>query len=132
MNEKSYVAVEQRSCLVCGKVYDTGSILLDRRLRASLDRHTVTGYGLCPEHEKLHEEGFIALIECDPAKSDAPNAEGTLKPWQVYRTGIVTYLKREAFLRLFDIPDTEKLSPCMFVEPGVTQLIKSHADANSH
>ena len=132
MNDKSHVSLEQRTCLVCGKIHETGTILLDRRLQSTLDRHTVTGYGLCEEHEKMHKEGFIALIECDPAKSDAPDTKGNLKPWQVFRTGVVIFLRREAFLRLFDIPESETLSPCVFVEPAVTQHIKSQVAATSH
>jgi hypothetical protein len=132
MNDKSHVSLEQRTCLVCGKVYETGTVLLDRTLRATLDHHTVMGYGLCEEHEKLNQEGFIALIECDPTKSDTPDEQGTLRPWQAFRTGTVMFLKREAFLRLFEIPASEQLPPCVFVEPGVTELIKSHVAAISH
>jgi hypothetical protein len=65
--EKSYVSMEQRQCIVCGVVYDTGSILMDKRLRASMEKNTVTGTGFCPEHQKLKDEGYIALIEADPA-----------------------------------------------------------------
>jgi hypothetical protein len=133
MTEKSHVSLEQRACLVCGNTYDTGSILLDRHLKASLEQHTVTGWGLCPEHKKIHEEGFIALIEVDPGKSERPDANDILQPWQVYRTGVVTYMRREAFLQLFDIPDSQHLVPCVFVEPKVTELIKSRvAEAATH
>ncbi|MBL5864351.1 translesion error-prone DNA polymerase V subunit UmuC [Serratia fonticola] len=61
--------MEQHVCLVCGVPFDTGSLLLDKRLRASLERHTVTDWGLCPEHQKRFSEGFIALVECDPERS---------------------------------------------------------------
>jgi len=53
MDDKSYVSLEQRLCLVCGTPFDTGNLLLDRRLRASMERHTVTSWGLCAEHQKL-------------------------------------------------------------------------------
>ena len=36
MDEKSHVSLEQHACLVCGVSFDTGSILLDKRLRASM------------------------------------------------------------------------------------------------
>ncbi|WP_430522156.1 hypothetical protein [Pseudomonas aeruginosa] len=48
MNDKSHVSLEQHVCLVCGTAFDTGAILLDKRLRASMERHTATGWGLCP------------------------------------------------------------------------------------
>ena len=61
MNDKSHVSLEQHVCLVCGKAFDTGTILLDKRLRASMEHHTKTGWGLCPEHQKLADDGFVAL-----------------------------------------------------------------------
>lgn len=61
MNDKSHVSLEQHVCLVCGAAFDTGAILLDRRLRASMKHHTATGWGLCPEHQKLSDDGFVAL-----------------------------------------------------------------------
>ena len=69
MNDKSHVSLEQHVCLVCGTAFDTGAILLDKRLRASMERHTATGWGLCPEHQKLADDGFVALVECDPQRS---------------------------------------------------------------
>ena len=53
MSEKSHVSKERHLCLVCGTEYDTGTILLDRRLRACLDRHTITDWGLCAQHQQL-------------------------------------------------------------------------------
>ena len=50
---KSYVTIEQHVCPVCGKAHDTGTILLDRRLRERFDMYTPTGYGLCPEHKAM-------------------------------------------------------------------------------
>lgn len=86
MSDKSHVSLEQHVCLVCGTAFDTGNLLLDRRLRASMERHTKTGWGLCPEHQKLADDGFVALVECDPQRSGAPGA-GRMKPEQAYRTG---------------------------------------------
>ncbi len=61
MNDKSHVSLERRVCLVCGTHFDTGSVLLDKRLRASMERYTTTGWGLCAEHQKLFDDGFVAL-----------------------------------------------------------------------
>ena len=74
MDDQSYVSLEQRLCLVCGISFDTGNLLLDKRLRASMKRHTTTGWGLCAEHQKLADDGFVALVECDPQRSGAPAA----------------------------------------------------------
>lgn len=124
MCDKSHVSLERRVCMVCGRPYDTGAILLDKRLRASLQRHTTTGWGLCAEHQRLHEEGFIALVECDPDKSGKPCAGSTIKPQDAYRTGLVAHLKREAFGRIFNIPVDASL-PCVFVDAGVIASLQA-------
>src|SRR5450830_1148211 len=80
MNDKSHVSLEQHVCLVCGTRFDTGTILLDRRLRASMEHHTATGWGLCAEHQKLSDDGFVALVECDPQRSDASAGAARMKP----------------------------------------------------
>ncbi len=65
MDDKSHVSLEQQLFLVCGTAFDTGSILLDCRLRASMKHRSTTCWGLCPEHERTFSEGFVALVECD-------------------------------------------------------------------
>lgn len=124
MDEKSHVSLEQHACLVCGVSFDTGSVLLDKRLRASMKRYTVTGWGLCVEHQKLADDGFVALVECDPQRSGSPASNGNLKPEQAYRTGRLAHLKREVFFRLFNVPINDKQA-CVFVEPGVIEQLLS-------
>ena len=124
MNEKSHVSMEQRICLVCGARYETGSILLDNRLRATLHRHTTTGWGLCPEHRRRFDEGFVALVEWDPARSGHPTPAHRLNPDQVYRTGRVVHLKRDSFARVFNVP-IDARSPFAFVEPGVIEQLEA-------
>lgn len=123
MSEKSYVSLDQGACLVCGRPYDTGSILFDLRLRESMERHTVTGRGLCPEHLLLHEQGYVALVECDPEKSGSPQEGDTVLPENAYRTGPVAHLKREMFSAIFKRP-VESNQPCMYVAPGVIQKLQ--------
>ncbi|ODU42428.1 MAG: ATPase [Thiobacillus sp. SCN 63-374] len=124
MNDKSHVSLEQHVCLVCGTRFDTGAVLLDRRLRASMERHTATGWGLCPEHQKLSDDGFVALVECDPQHSGSPAGGGRVKPEQAYRTGRLAHLKREAFAQVFDVPIAAD-QPCVFVEPGVIEQLQT-------
>ena len=120
MNDKSHVSMEQHVCLVCGVAFDTGAILLDKRLRASMERHTTTGWGLCAEHQKLADDGFVALVECDPQRSGSPASNSNLKPEQAYRTGRLAHLKREVFAQVFNVPVAVN-QPCVFVEPGVIE-----------
>ena len=124
MNDKSHVSLEQHVCLVCGVRFDTGAILLDRRLRASMEHHTATGWGLCAEHQKLSDDGFVALIECDPQRSGSPAGGANVKPEQAYRTGRLAHLKREVFARVFNLPIAAN-QPCVFVEPGVIEQVQS-------
>lgn len=124
MNDKSHVSLEQHVCLVCGTRFDTGAVLLYRRLRASMERHTATGWGLCPEHQKLSDEGFVALVECDPQRSGSPAGGGRVKPEQAYRTGRLAHLKREAFAQVFNVPIAAD-QPCVFVEPGVIEQLQT-------
>jgi len=122
MSDKSYVTVEKNRCMVCGKDYDTGAILMDLRLRDKFDHSTLTGNGLCPEHEKLHKDGYIALVECDPEKS-TPTGH-TIKPENAYRTGVLIHMRRTVARELFntDIPDS---LPMMFIDPDAVAEIKA-------
>ena len=122
MNDKSHVSMEQHVCLVCGVAFDAGAILLDKRLRASMERHTTTGWGLCAEHQKLADDDFVALVECDPQRSGSPN--GSVKPEQAYRTGRLAHLKRHVFSKMFNVP-IEANQPCVFVEPGVIEQLEA-------
>ena len=124
MNDKSHVSLERHVCLVCGVTYDTGNLLLDKRLRASLERHTTTGWGLCAEHQKLSDDGFVALVECDPQRSGSPAGSGRLKPEQAYRTGKLAHLERHVFASMFNVP-IEANQPCVFVAPGVIAQLAS-------
>ena len=124
MNDKSHVSLEQHVCLVCGAAFDTGAVLLDRRLRASMKRHTTTGWGLCPEHQKLSDDGFVALVECDPQRSGSPAGAARVKPEQAYRTGCLAHLKRAVFAKVFNVP-IEDEQPCVFVEPGVIKQLQA-------
>lgn len=118
MNDKSHVSLEQRVCLACGSPFDAGNILLDKRLRQSMAHHTVTGWGLCPEHERLFKEGFIALVECDPQRSGGVPSSGSIDPEQAYRTGRLAHMRREVFVKVFNVPVSAQ-QPCVFVEPEV-------------
>ena len=87
--EKSYVSLEKKVCMVCGKEYDSGSLLLDRRLQDSMEKYTVTGWGVCSEDQEKLDAGYVALIGIDSAKSDDFTPEG------VYRTGQLLFIKRQ-------------------------------------
>lgn len=100
------------------------TLRLDRRLRATMEHHTTTGWGLCPEHQRLFSEGFVALVECDPQRSGVPLGDGRMKPEQAYRTGRLVHLKRGAFAQVFNTSIAVD-QPCVFVELDVIERLQS-------
>lgn len=122
MGEKSYVTMEQKVCPICGKTFDTGALLLDRRLRNTFERNTVTGLDLCPEHTALHKDGFVALVAVDESKSERmPN--GNLQPEGAWRTGKIAHLKREAWDRVFNCPAPDARLPFVYCDDDTVELL---------
>ena len=105
MHDKSYVSVENKICPVCMKQHEHNcGVLLDTRLKSSLERTTTTGYSLCEEHERLYNEGYIALIGIDETKSDFIDGDmNKLDPRNIYRTGVIMHMRKEFFDGMFDI-----------------------------
>ena len=97
--EKSHVTMEQKMCPICGVTEDSGAILLDKRLRPKFDMYTTTGYGLCKVCQKKKDDGYLAIIICDPSKG-APN-DGMVKLEEVYRTGGLIHIKKEVAKNIF-------------------------------
>lgn len=110
--EKSYVTLEQHVCPVCLKTFDTGNMLLDDKLRDVFEKYTVTGYGLCEEHKKVVEDGYVILVEVrePPKKGQDP-----------YRTGNTAYLKRHVAKDIFPDMDVQDIA---FVEIGVLDKLR--------
>lgn len=86
---KSHVSMEQRQCFICGNLFDTGTILLDKRLRATMERNTVTGTGICQKHQELMDDGYVALIV---VKEDGKT-----------RTGNYCHVKKEFAEQFFNV-----------------------------
>lgn len=118
---KSYVSMETKQCLVCAKEFNVG-VLLDRRLSNSLESKTLTGYGLCDEHSKLFEDGYIALIGIDESKSTV-ETNGSILPHNAYRTGNVIHVKYSVLEGFFNVPINKSL-PLIFVEDAVIDKLK--------
>lgn len=114
---KSYVSLGQLRCLACDKDFDDGTILLDRRLSPTMEKHTVTGWGLCPEHQK---EGFITLIEIKPP----PPGVERVRPQDADRTGTMCMVSRKAWGLVANVPAPEGCGP-VFVEQGVVAKLQA-------
>ena len=122
--DKSYVTIEQKQCPVCGTIFDTGNILLNKHLRESFDYKTVTGQALCPKDQQLYDQGYIALIGCDTEKSKV--TDGVIKnPEDAYRTGEIAHMKVEAFNKMFDKQvDTKNMIPYVYTESEVFEKLR--------
>jgi len=119
---KSYVTMETVFCIICGSEKESGAILMDRGLRDKFENTTCTGPGLCQEHQKLFDDGFIALVGADPEKSGDPLPNGNLNPEEAHRTGEVAHLKRSVFHNIFNVPCPN--GPMAFVEPEVISALR--------
>lgn len=119
---KSHVSMEQHACQICGKLFDTGAVLLDRRLQDSLEDKTVTGMGICPACDDLTSDGYIALIGCDPEKTTVSDS-GTVNQDTAYRTGTIAHVRKEAADRIFG----EQFAgdhPFVFVDEAVITMLQ--------
>ena len=101
--KKSFVTLEQHVCPICARPHDSGALLLDTRMRDRFEHTTVTGWGLCEEHQKFYDDGFIALVACDEAKSEKlPN--GNITNQGAYRLGPIVHVKMTAWPNVFNMP----------------------------
>lgn len=86
---KSHVSLVQHQCPVCGVSHDTGEVLLHKRMSPVLDNKTLTGVSFCPEHDKLRDAGYIALVEID--------ADGK-------HTGRLLHIRASVWPDIFNVP----------------------------
>jgi hypothetical protein len=123
--DKSYVTIEKKLCPVCGTEHESGSLLLDKRVRPKFDMYTTTGYDLCKECKKKYDEGYLAMVVCDTEKSQPVN--GKLKMENAYKTGQVVHMKRDAVERMF--PGIPVELPLIFIDEELGIKLKGFADA---
>lgn len=62
MNDKPHTSFERHVFLVRCARFNTRATLLGKRLRASMEYRTATSWDLCPEHQKLSNNGSVAVI----------------------------------------------------------------------
>ena len=94
---KSFVTLEFNQCPVCYELHQTGALLLDKKMRDRLERETCTGFSLCPEHQKMYENNYVALVEIEEPEDKVGLNPSTVKP-----TGRVAFLHSDAFRYFFD------------------------------
>jgi hypothetical protein len=107
MTEKSHVGMGFHVCPVCGKEHDE-VVLLDRRLRNTLTNHMFAGWSMCEEHQKLRDDGYIALIETSNRPTGLADA---------VRTGQLAHISSGAYPHFFNSEPPP--GGIAFVEVGV-------------
>jgi hypothetical protein len=89
---KSHVGMGVHVCPVCGLEHDE-VVLLDRFLRKSLTSKMFAGWKMCPEHQKLRDEDYTALIEVTGKPTGLADAD---------RTGRIAHVRNLAWPKIFD------------------------------
>lgn len=113
----SHVALAKHLCLVCTTPFDSGEILLHKRLRDIPEEQTYTGWGLCPEHQQLKDDGYVALV----AIID-PGVGTKVKPQDAVRTGSIVHVREAVWGNVFNVPVPQ--GGVCFVSEGVVNVLK--------
>jgi hypothetical protein len=112
--QKNFVALEKAVCPVCGTLHETGAVFLHRHLHNIPKADTVTRYALCPEHKRLEDEGYIALVEAESRPATLADA---------VRTGNILHIKRDIWGGVFNTPCPD--GPMVFAEMGTVDKIQA-------
>lgn len=92
--EKSHVGMGYDVCPVCCTEHSE-TVLIDRRLKKSLQRRQATGWAMCPACQAKKDEGYIALVICTNQPSSLNDAN---------RTGEVAHVRASAWPGIFNTP----------------------------
>jgi len=110
---KSYVGMGFQQCPVCGVEHDE-VVLLNKRLRNTLKQRQCVGHDMCPEHQKLKDDGFIAIVIV------------TGSPPNMLRTGDIAHARASAWPNMFSAP-VPKHGIC-YAPPEVLELLKTASE----
>ena len=131
---KSYVALQNEVCIVCGKEVAAG-ILLDMRLRDTLPKSVTTGFKKTPcddcNKKMRPKDGSgdrVALIGCDESKSEIL-LNGNADPNGAYRTGAICFLRVDVWKQIMNVPVPLKLV-CFCGDDVIEKLNQMTTQAN--
>lgn len=113
---KSHVGIGVTVCPICGIEHDE-VVLLDKNLRNTLKPKQILDWGMCAEHQKLFDEGYIALIETHNEPTSLNKAD---------RTGNIAHVRHTTWSQLFNAPIPEK--GICFVQVGVIASLQEKMD----
>ena len=124
MPQKSFVAMAQRVCQVCGVKYDANELILDKHMRERFNQKELIGWGVCPACDKLNTDGYIALVGVKGSPST-----GKMSLEDADRTGMVIHMRRPIFKDFFGVEDEPGL--LAFVDQGTLDRLKEQIESNS-
>lgn len=114
---KNYVGVGYEVCPVCGSRHGE-AVLIDKRLKESLEPDNFLGFNLCPEHKKMEAE-YLALV----VVTYVPERVSFREQFNgAKRTGEVIHMRRTLAADFFNV-DTSKV-PMLWIDPEAAALIK--------
>jgi hypothetical protein len=119
---KQHVGMGFSVCPVCGKEHDE-TVLIQRAMGAPprLEHKNFTGFSLCPEHKKLFDEGYFALVVASYVKEGVSFREQFNS---AVRTGDVIHIRRSVAKDIFNVPIPDD-QPMTWVDPEVAAKLKS-------
>ncbi len=115
---KSHVGLGYYYCPVCLEITDE-VVLLDKRLKNTLEKDNFMGWKPCSVHEQQFNEGYIALIE---TTSNNPSQLNDKE-----RTDNFAMIRKEAFDQIFNIATTSKI---VFIDPEAFKQLQEMATNN--
>ena len=122
--EKSFVGMETKICVVCGKEEESGSLLLDKRMRPSFEKNVCTGFGMCKKCSQLKEDGYVAFVGIDPYKTVIHG--DSIRPEEAHRTGGVMHIKHQAAKEMMGVTDEMIEGGLIFIDQKTLDQIEAH------
>ena len=120
MSNESYISIERGVCVVCGKHFETGTLMIEKHLKID---SCVVGWELCQADAQMHRLGFVALVECELDMTQTRSGD-TVAPGAVSRTGGLMHVTRETFVAIFKTEARPGL-PCAYVPQGTVQQLQA-------
>ncbi len=115
---KSYVSLEAFIDPITGEKHNYGGgILLDRRVKDTLEHETITGYAYSEDTQSKIDDGYIALVECEDQKDNIQ----TLKVHEPLRTGTIVWMRKSVVDKVFNVPITTDM---VFIPKEVTKMLQ--------
>ena len=125
MSEKSFVTLASRQCAVCGEVYETGELLINKHFKEVFDKHTVVGWGMCPECHKQVDEGYVAFVELKDNPKLPDNCKVSGSDERVRPTGRTVWIKKTILPDLIGEEEAAGLTDMAFISREIMEKFEN-------